>query len=444
MTPSLPGAWAAAGVPQRPCAMPAWVRPSLLLFAAYLAVPVLEVPLFGLSLSAPLFCFVALDCLLRPLAWRPYRKWIVLAVLFWLAHLLSLTANVFLGNLTSISADQARLLLRFAYWMLVFVVTTMLVHRSSLGPGLVRALAAGVLALGFLRLAEAAVFGYWGAGNPEFLSQNDYGFGFSAFTPFATWLAVESRGWKRLLAGAAWLALLGAVIGNGSRSSWITVALGLLLICLLSALARAPRVAAGAAAFLLLAALPVGALWIAPSSLRDPVVARGASLRQLDRDKPFQARQLLLRKGIALFQQNPLFGVGTGGFTQALVPLEIPRALHYRSIEEFNRKTPHNSYVKVLAETGLFGAAALLCLFALLAWMGLRATLARARRGETWAIPVLVGFLTMCIHCWTLSGLTGTAPWFLCGMLAGVIERNHAWGLGPYDSAWTAAPPGPA
>jgi O-antigen ligase len=425
MTPALPYALAAPGTPKHPYAMAAWVRPVLLCFAAYLAVPVLEVPLFGLSLSAPLFCFVALDCLLRPVAWRPYRQWMYLAALFWMAHLFSLTANVHVGNLNEISTDQALLLVRFAYWMLVFVVTTLLVHRSSLGPSLARALAAGVFALGLLRLAETAAFGHWGSGNPQFLSQNDYGLGFSAFTPFATWLALESRGWKKLLAVALWVALLCAVIGNGSRSSWIAVALGLLLVWLLAGIAPAPRVFASSTALVVLAALPVAALWIAPSSLRDPVLERAATLGRLDRDKPFLARQLLIRKGIALFERNPLFGVGAGGFTQTLAPVEIPRALSYHSIEEFNRKAPHNSYVKVLAETGLFGAASLLALLVLLAWMGLPATLARARRGETWAIPVFAGFLTMCLHFWTLSGLTGTAPWFVFGMLAGIIERNR-------------------
>ncbi len=428
LTSSLPAGCLAQGASTKRPALPVWARPVLLIFAAYLAVPVLEVPLFGLSLSAPLFCFVALDCLLRPLSWRPYGRWIVLAALFWAAHLLSLTANVFQGNLTAVSGEQVCLLARFAYWMLVFVVTAMLVDRFHLGPGLARALAAGVFALGLLRLVEAVVFGYWGDGNPQFLSQNDYGFGFSAFAPFATWAAIESRGWKRLLAVAGWLALLGAVLGNGSRSSWITVVLGLLLICLLLGLARSPRAAGLAFGFVVLASLLVGALWLAPSWLRDPVVERGATLGQLDRDKPFQARRLLVRKGIALFQRNPVFGVGAGGFTQTLVPLEIPRALHYRSIEQFNRKTPHNSYVKVLAETGLLGAASLSCLFALLAWQGFAATLVRARDGETWGIPVFAGFLTMCVHFWTLSGLTGTAPWFLCGMLAGVIEGNRARG----------------
>ncbi|MEX2303786.1 MAG: hypothetical protein WD733_22775, partial [Bryobacterales bacterium] len=146
--------------------------------------------MFGLSLSAPVFCFLALDCLCRPVSWRIYRNWIALAALFWMAHLFSLTANVFTGSLAVLSATQAVLLVRFGFWMLVFVVTALLVDRYSLGPRLATALAAGTFALGMLRLSDAALFGHWGGGNPRFLSQNNYGFGFSAFAPFAIWLVL--------------------------------------------------------------------------------------------------------------------------------------------------------------------------------------------------------------------------------------------------------------
>jgi O-antigen ligase len=173
-----------------------------------------------------------------------------------------------------------------------------------------------------------------------------------------------------------------------------------------------------------LAALPVAVLWFAPPSWRDPVIRRVATFEALDRDKPFQARQLLNRKGILLFQQNPVFGAGLGEFAQTIVPLEIPPPLSHLSREEFDRRPPHNSYVKVLAEMGLFGASVLFCWLAFLTCRGLPAVVVHARLGETWAIPVFAGFLAMNLHLWTLSGLTGTAPWFLYGMLAGIIERQ--------------------
>jgi O-antigen ligase len=415
---------AASQAEQRPARK--WIRRTLLLFAAYLAVPALEVPLFRLSLSAPVFCFLAIGCLLRPLDWSPYRKWILLAALFWMAHLFSLTANVFVGEMTEVTAEQAVMLLRFAYWMLVFVVTALLIDRFGLGRSAATGLAAGVVALGLLRLAGAFAFGRWGGGNPGWLSQNDFGLGFSAFTPFATWLVLETRGWRRLLAAAGWLALLFAVIGNGSRSSWIAVALGLLLMSFLWSWTPGRKRLAPWALVLPMAALPVAGLLFAPASWRDPVMQRAATFETLDRDKPFQARQLLNRKGLLLFQQSPVFGVGLEEFTKSFVPLEIPPPLRNRSAEAFHRKTPHNSYVKVLAETGLFGAGVLVALLLLLSCRGWPAVIGHTRRGETWPIPVFAGFLTMNAHLWTLSGLTGTAPWFLYGVLAGLIELHEA------------------
>jgi hypothetical protein len=31
----------------------------------------------------------------------------------------------------------------------------------------------------------------------------------------------------------------------------------------------------------------------------------------------------------------------------------------------------------------------------------------------------------MSLHLWTISGLTGTAPWFVYGLAAAVIERGR-------------------
>jgi hypothetical protein len=42
----------------------------------------------------------------------------------------------------------------------------------------------------------------------------------------------------------------------------------------------------------------------------------------------------------------------------------------------------------------------------------------------------------MSIHLWTLSGLTGTAPWFLYGILAGVIELSRTAAI---ERAWRFA-----
>lgn len=46
-----------------------------------------------------------------------------------------------------------------------------------------------------------------------------------------------------------------------------------------------------------------------------------------------------------------------------------------------------------------------------------------ARQGEWWGPALVIGLVGMSVHFWTLSGLTGTAPWFVYGATAGMIYR---------------------
>ena len=55
---------------------------------------------------------------------------------------------------------------------------------------------------------------------------------------------------------------------------------------------------------------------------------------------------------------------------------------------------------------------------------GGRAAWRHSRRGDLWAIPVYAGFVGMCLHLWSLSGLTGTAAWFVMGLVAAVMQRE--------------------
>jgi O-antigen ligase len=392
--------------------------------ALSLVVPVLDVPLLGLSVSALLFSFVALDCLLEPRDWRPYRGWILLAILFAAGVLFSLSGNVLSGNLTALDSAQALLLVRFFYWVLVFVVAMVLSGEAEGGRTIALVFAVGVLILGMLRLSEAVLFGYWGGGNPRFLSQNDYGWGFSAFAPFATWLLMRAGGWRKAAVACGWLGLLLAVAGNGSRTSWITVSAGLLLLIFLQAAAQ-ERTHGIVLTLAIIGGLLAMLGW-APAAVRRPIRERAATFASLAEDKPFLSRQLLLRKGLGLFLENPVFGVGLGRFTQTETAAALSPLANYRPTARFGQKTPHNAYIQVLAETGLAGALPLLALLLTLAWHGSRAAVAQAKAGETWTLPLLAGCACMSLHFWTLSGLTSTATWLLYGMLAGVAVRGQA------------------
>jgi O-antigen ligase len=151
------------------------------------------------------------------------------------------------------------------------------------------------------------------------------------------------------------------------------------------------------------------------------VSQRYATFQRLEEDKTFTSRQALVQKGLYLFRQSPIIGVGPGRWDKEYVVLELPSVLG-EDLEHFNRKTSHNSYVMFLAETGLLGVLPFGILLLYLTVRGLQAAVRLARRGEYWALGLYVAFVTMGVHLWVLSGLTGTSTWMVYGLVAGMVQ----------------------
>jgi O-antigen ligase len=396
------------------------------LFTVGLVIPSLDIPGWGISASTPIFCFVALDLALgqAPLDWRPYRKWILLAALFWAGQFLSIAGNVLAGSLPDLSRQDILHLIRLAYWMTVFAGTIALVSRWSLGPWLCGCLASSLIGLCSLRLMEALSLDTWGPAKALLYTPNGYGFLFSAFTPFLLWLVLTERGWRRLLYGAGLIITVFAIAGNGSRSSWVAVTLGALLVGFLFALTQSgsiARISSVAAAGVVAAFLVVPTV---PEDLLQPLRDRFSSLERLDLDKSRATRVVLLKKAADLFSQNPVLGVGAGRFRSAGVPLEIPPVLHFQNEQDLNRRSAHNAYAGLLAESGVLGAAPLAALLLVLICQGWLAVWRGARNGMAWSIPVYAAFLGMSVHLGALAGLTGAVPWFVYGLVAATIHHK--------------------
>lgn len=395
----------------------------ILVAAFYLTVPVGDVPGLGVSLSAPLFAWAAVEAAVSPRV-RINGRWLNWATLTWFGCLLSLAANVVLGRLPGVEADEALLLLRFAYWLTVFVVVAAVVAQAEWADQAAAALGAGAAALSLLRLVEGVVAGVWGGGNPRWLSQNDYGFGFSCFLPFLLWLAVSRRGLTRVGAAAATAASWVALAGNGSRSSWVAALAAAVVFA--GVLAAAGRLRFGFAGTAAVVAVAVALIVAAVPSVAESPLRRLDTLSALNRDKPFQTRLLLVEKGWKLFVRSPVFGVGLGRFSKEAAEVEGLRDAAWLEPGELDRRTPHNAYVKALAETGLVGVAPLAALLISLAALGLPAAVRLTRQGKSWAAAAVAAGAGMSLHLWTMSALTGAGPWFLLGLIAAVVERDRA------------------
>lgn len=407
--------------------LPRFATTLFLAFAAYLALPIVNVPLLGLSVSAPLLFLVAIEVFLRQKGVKLgfHKIWVVFSYVFWFGLLLSLAGNALLDSRYSFTLVDVVALIRFAYWLFAFLIVAILVAQFDVGRNTTFVLGASIIVLGALRVGEALLLGNWGAWTgTRLLTQNSYGWEFSTFTPFALLLCFMLSGWKRWLSMGGILLLLFAVAINGSRSSWIAVSVGVGLCVILYVLAQRQR-SLNLLIVVGVVCLSVLLVPLLPSSIVEPIDRRLNTLQTLDDDKSYQLRLLMIQKAQQLFEENPFFGAGLGHFRRTDAPLEVQKLLSYVAVDELNDKSAHNSYAGLLGETGLSGTLPFAFLVALLIIGGLWATIRCARRGELWAIAVFVSFICMSIHLWSLSGLTGTAPWFVYGLVAGVIDRER-------------------
>ena len=402
---------------------PATVR-LFLLAAAYVAIPYGDLPGLGVSLSAPLLFLVALEVFLRPPErWlRRYRPWVVWALAIWLAVFFSAALNGLRRGGADVGLEDAKEVFYYAYWLLlVFPITVYLTSRLDLGRRVVRAMAVAVVLTACLRWFEALAWGKIGAWtSPRFFTQNTYGILFSTFTPMLLALLVDPGTKRRTPLAAGILLIWTAAAVNGSRGSWVALAGGVLLFTLLYLWVNPARLR-GLLWIMLLCLAFITAMEVAPERVVGAVSQRYATFQRLEEDKTFTSRQALVQKGLYLFRQSPIIGVGPGRWDKEYVVLELPSVLG-EDLEHFNRKTSHNSYVMFLAETGLLGVLPFGILLLYLTVRGLQAAVRLARRGEYWALGLYVAFVTMGVHLWVLSGLTGTSTWMVYGLVAGMVQ----------------------
>lgn len=398
-----------------PDSLPKRVWWLLAAFSAYMVMPLYDVPLLGLSLSAPMFMVLAVELLTGQRAYplRPVEIWVLWAAVFWCGLFASLAGNVFQGRLPGLDLTDFRTLIQYAFWLLVFVVAAVIASRPEMISRLGRVFAVSIIALAVIRLATGT----------RFMSQNDFGCQFSAFTPVVLALLVTGSGRRKIWMAVGLGVLLATIAVNASRSSWITVPLSIILFSALLGIAR-PEFLRRLWPLAFLPGFVVAGVALAPESVLENMAKRLRALENLNEDKPFQIRLLMNQKAERLFKENPWFGAGAGRFTRASTDLDLPSALRYARQEHFDRKSPHNSYMALLGETGLAGMAPFALLLVTLMVGGLWTAVRQVGRGDVWEAALWTGLMGMSIHFWAIAGLTGTVAWFYYGLVAGGITRE--------------------
>lgn len=162
-----------------------------------------------------------------------------------------------------------------------------------------------------------------------------------------TILALGPRRLTVYLAIPALVAAAPALIATASRSGWLGMLIACFLVVLLAPVPRYTRLRITAAAFGTLGAL-LGLLLVQGGSDAARVRSLTAGV-----DAVLGVRRFLIRGGWEMWLDNPLVGVGTGGFQNALL-------VAYNWVMPYWAKTSlsHTSAISILAEWGIVGVAA--------------------------------------------------------------------------------------
>lgn len=400
----------------------------MLLLCFYLAAPLYDLPLLGISLSAFLLflLFLEVERRLGGIRFKGLGRLPILLLVIIVEQFVSLLMAEYFDDQKPNMSVGLITLLRYAFWFTVCCLSARLFLLHDLRTRAVRYFAYGCQVVAVFVLAEYLLRGGLlssGMSALTTLTQNSYGWQFSAFMPFVIHRAFFSTARARLWSVLGLLTTMLAVFVNASRSSWATTALGLALYLLILGIIarRKGKAMLGVLAIGGVLLFGAGAVVFLPEDIVMRVQNRPITAVALERDKSWQIRLLMIQKGTLLFMENPVFGIGPGQFRYTVADLIIPSVMRYESNVYFNQKSSHNSYVQLLAEGGLALAIPMGFLLLWLLVAGGKAVLLLARAGEVWAIPVWVSFVCFSIHYWAIAGITSTAPWFLYGFLGAVI-----------------------
>jgi O-antigen ligase len=148
-------------------------------------------------------------------------------------------------------------------------------------------------------------------------------------------------------------------------------------------------------------------------------------LRDTDRldtlDKSWLIRKLMIQKGLKIFDEHPFLGIGQGMFRYYWVNLDIENEQLYMGEYSYNTRSPHNSYIKTLAESGIFSLILLLMIQMVIIMKGFK-ILFEFKYDER--VFIYTSFIGMSIYFYVISAITGALPWFTFGLALSTIRRK--------------------
>lgn len=153
---------------------------------------------------------------------------------------------------------------------------------------------------------------------------------------------------------------------------------------------------------------------------------KGKDSGDLEEDKSWLVRELMLTKTAEIFQKYPIIGIGYDNFRGYDADLKALNSdkfirLQGESTEYLNTRSTHNSYAEYLCDTGLVG---IFLLFSLL--IPVIYSFFKEVWGGSAALEIIIctGLIGGAIHGYAITAFTGANFWLLLGISAGCFKNK--------------------
>jgi O-antigen ligase len=136
----------------------------------------------------------------------------------------------------------------------------------------------------------------------------------------------------------------------------------------------------------------------------------------LETDRSYLTRLAMIEKGMGIFNDHPLTGVGVGNFTKVDYDIQFDfeggQFIERKEDSLTTGTSAHNSYISILSEGGLL----LLLPILLLIFIPILFFIMRFNQINSLARALFISIILMSIHSWFISGMINVYAWFLLGI----------------------------
>ena len=412
------------------------IQKALNIFAFLLAFPGIEV--LGNSLYFYVFLWILYKTYKRTGKAILKSRFAWLLFISWIFGVISTFFHPPLMPGTYTHFGMALMVIRYAYWFAIGAYFYSWVPALNLLK-IAKWIAIGYItqAIGFYLLSfrfDAVVFSFSSA-----LTRNAFVFNSILFSGIVFFYFYNRYGRKSFWPVAVFV-LLNLLLTNGRAGAVIAVLVVLLNYTLLNPAFRKLSKLGILVLFVLSmlsnnlerTAYSYGAVvapYVENVSPRFANLLRGVDEGDLDRDKSWLIRELMVDKTIEIVRVYPFMGVGYGNFSKYEATLSSLQNAKYdrlrgRSSDFYNTRSAHNSYANHLGETGLIGFMILLLLILPIVFWFVKQLWTGNYLKYGFDFVILIGLIGGLIHGYAISAFTGANLWFMLGLGRGIMRNN--------------------